>query len=392
MPENNVYLPVNWIDGMKITRKHFEDTGLYTEALARDISAMHLNEDNFGILPGAGSLELKVSCDSNLLIHVELKSCYAVTPDGSRIQFNADQVIRENINFKDISARYNLPLSQTQQLYLLLTINHFKRLPSGIPAMEENPPRHPFTKPDISVDLLPGQQLNTTQLSGSLLIGMITFRNGELQFNADYIPPCTSMGSLPVLTDWLTKFRQALDIWEISCLKVVQKINSKIQSQQPNALAGNIQKISEKMLEQLVKQKARFQWSLGKSAPVHFCVALLEQIQLMHAILQCYPEKDREEMLNYFAEWTETPAGKLENQNLHLFQQGYNHYDVGSLLHEMYIVYQSHIQIFQKLAQLEFIGKKKGQGIFVIEQEVNENKPASVTPVQKPNNRWSPLS
>jgi sulfur relay (sulfurtransferase) DsrC/TusE family protein len=173
---------------------------------------------------------------------------------------------------------------------------------------------------------------------------------------------------------------------------VVQKINSKTQTQQPNVMANNIQKISEKMLEQLVRQKTGYQWTLEKSAPIYLCISLLENIQYVHTVLQCYAEKDREEMLNYFAEWTDTQAGMLENQTLHCLQLSYNHYDISSGLNEIYRSYQTYLQIFQKLAQLEFIGKKKGQGIFVIEQEVRETKPVTQTPTQKPNNRWSPLT
>jgi len=178
--------------------------------------------------------------------------------------------------------------------------------------MEENPPRHPFSRPGIRLDLLPGEQLNTNLLADALVIGRVNYQNGDLQINSDFIPPCTSVESLPVLTDWFSKFRQALDIWELSCLKVVQKINSKTQSQQPNILANNIQRISEKMLEQLVKKKIGYNWILEKSAPVYLCVSLLENIQYVHTVLQCFAEKDREEMLNYFAEWTETPAGTLD--------------------------------------------------------------------------------
>lgn len=97
-------------------------------------------------------------------------------------------------------------------------------------------------------------------------------------------------------------------------------------------------------------------------------------------------------MLNYFAEWTDSQTGTLENQTLRVLQLSYNHYDTGLLLNEIYQSYLAYLQIFQKLAQLEFIGKKKGQNIFVIEQEVKDTKPVSQTPVQKPNSRWSPLT
>lgn len=391
MPGDNRYLPVNWIDGMKISRKHFEQTGFYTEELRRDLAALQLNGYNFGILPGEGSLDLFVFTDSAHSINIELKSCNAITSNGSRIQINAGDKLTLNVNFKEIAARYNLQLSQTQQLFILLTVNPFERLPAGIPSMEENPPRHPFTKPQIKLDLLPAEQINTAQLPASLIIGKIVYQNGELQTSTDFIPPCNSVDALPRLAEWLSKFRQCLDNWELACLKVVQKVNSKTQSQQPNVLANNIQKISEKMLEQLVKQKISYQWTLQKSAPVYLCVALLENIQFVHTLLQCFAEKDREEMLNYFAEWAETTAGSLEKQTLPVLQLQYDHYNAGFLLDEIHRCYLAYILIFQKLAQLEFIGKKKGQGIFVIEQELKEPKPNTQTPVQKPN-RWSPLT
>ena len=392
MPGDNKHLPVNWIDGMKISRKHFEQTGFYTEERGRDIAALGLTDYNFGILPDEASLDVSVFFDSAQTINIELKSCNAVTPNGSRIQIGSGDGCKLSINFKEMAARYHLQLSQTQQLFILLSVNPFRRMPAGVPVMEENPPRHPFTKPEIQLNVLPAEQLNTIQLTDSIIIGNIVYQNGELQLNNEFIPPCTSVNSLPILGEWFSKFRQSLDNWELACLKVVQKINSKTQSQQPNLLANNIQKISEKMLEQLVKQKTGYQWILGKSAPIYLCVSLLENIQLVYTMLQCFAEKDREEMLNYFAEWTETAAGSLENQTLRVLQLKYNHYDAGSLLNEIYRCYLAYVLVFQKLAQLEFIGKKKGQGIFVIEQEVKDTKAAAQTPVQKPNNRWSPLT
>jgi hypothetical protein len=392
MPEDFNYLPVNWIDGMKISRKHFEQTGLYMEELVRTSSATGLTDNNFGILPGDKSLDLAVFCDLNQQISIELKTCHAITPNGCRVKLNPEDGIKISTNYKEIVASYGLQPSQAQQLFILLTINPFERLPAGEPDMEENPPRHPYTKPTVHLNLLPADQLNISRLTGGLVIGKINYLNGELQVAPDFIPACVAVNSLPELSDWHKKFRLMLESWESSCLKVVQKINSKTQTQQPNVLANNIQKISEKMLEQLVKQKTAYRWTLDKSAPIYLCVSLLENIQYVHSVLQCYAEKDREELLNYFAEWTDTQAGMLENQTLRCLQLSYNHYDTGSVLNEIYISYQSYLQIFQKLAQLEFIGKKKGQGIFVIEQEVKEIKPAQQTPAQKPNSRWSPLT
>src|SRR5260370_17032677 len=100
MPADNTYLPVNWIDGMKISRKHFEQTGLYTEELARDLAALPLTDYNFGILPGNRSLDMAVFFDSGQRIQIELKSCNAITPNGSRIQVHLTSNIQFTLNSK----------------------------------------------------------------------------------------------------------------------------------------------------------------------------------------------------------------------------------------------------------------------------------------------------
>jgi hypothetical protein len=388
-----LHLPVNWIDGMKISRKHFEQTEQFVHEQLRDLAAQQLTDYNFGILPAERSLDLTVFCDFSQQINVELNSCKAVTPNGSRIQISASDAVKANTTLKEMAGKFGLQASQLQNIYIVLSVNPFKRVPTGEPLMDENPPRYPFTGPELKLDIIPAEQINTSQLVTSLVVGKISNQNGELIFQKEYIPSCAAVNSLPSLAEWHVKFRQLLESWEKYCLMIVQKINSKTQSQQPNVLASSIQSISTKIFEQLVGQKLHYQWIISKSAPIYMFTALLRNIQYVHAILQCYPEKDKEEMLNYFAEWTDAQAGNLENQTLRVLQTQYNHYDVVSVFQDIYQAYTAYIQIFQKLSQLDFIGKKKGQNIFVIEQQVKENRPVTPPPPnEKPNNRWSPLS
>lgn len=387
-----IHLPVNWIDGMKISRKHFEETEHFIHEQVKDGAATQLTDYNFGILPAEKSFDLSVSCDFSQQINIELKVCKAITPNGSRIQILPEDAIKVNTNFKNIAAKFGLQSTQSQNLYIVQSVNLFKRMPAGEPLMEESPPRHPYTQPELKLDIIPAEQINTGKLADSLVIGKITFQNGELLYQKDFIPSCTAVNSLPILMEWYSKFGQQLDNWELYCIRIVQKINSKTQTQQPNSLANSIQKLSEKILEQLVLQKLYFQWIVPTSAPIYLCGMLLKNIQYINTVLLCYAEKDREEMLNYFAEWTDVQAGTIENQTLKALQLQYNHYDIQSVLFEINQVYLAYIQIFLKLSQLEFIGKRKGQNIFVIEQEVKETKQAAPPSTEKPNSRWSPLS
>lgn len=380
-----IHLPVNWIDGMKISRTHFEQTEDHFNEQLRDSRAQSLTEYNFGILPSERSLDLAVFCDLNLQISIELNACKALTPNGSRVQVLSRETEALHINFKDIASKFGLQTSQPQQLFIILTIDPFQRVPFGEALMNENPARHPNTRPDTRLHLVPAEFINTVQLANSLVIGKILFQNGELVFMKEFIPACTAVNSLPAMLDWYIRFRQLLETWEQYCIRIIQKINSKVQAQQPTALSENIQKLSEKILEQLILQKIPFQWIIPKSAPIHLCAALLQNIHYINAVLKCYAEKDREEMLNYFAEWTDTQAGSIENLTQHALQLQYNHYDPVAILNEIGQVYDAYIRLFQRLSQLEFIGKRKGQNIFVIEQEVKQ-------PTEKPNSRWSPLS
>ena len=383
------YLPVNWIDGMKISRRHFEETGLYTESLAQHTAALSLTDYNFGILPAKKSLDLLVSCDLNLLINIELLQCQAITRNGGRISIGQDEGISLRKNYRDIAAQYQLQTSQAQSLLILLTVDPYSRIPAGEPLMNENPPRHPFTRPRYKLDIVPAETINIVLVPSSLLIGKIVYANGELRVQTDFIPPCTAVQSHPLAEAWVEKFRQLLENWEQYAMRIIQKINARTSAQQTSALAVNIQKMSEKMLEQIVRQKIRLQWIEQKSAPIFLCVSLLENLQYLQTIQLCYAEKDREEMLNYFAEWTDTQPGNLEKQILQSLQLVYNHQDMASIMHEIHQSYLACVQLFLKLSQLDFIGKKKGQHIFVIEQEV---KPVNPPVNPKPNGRWSPLT
>ena len=132
------------------------------------------------------------------------------------------------------------------------------------------------------------------------------------------------------------------------------------------------------MLEKLITQKINYQWIISKSPPVYCYDQLLTNIQFIYTLIICLPEKDREELLNYFADWADVPTGNIQNITMKALEIQYVHNDIGNVMQEIQVSYQLYIKIFQKLASLDFIGKKKGQNIFVIEQEVKDIKP--VTP------------
>src|SRR3954463_4725065 len=110
------HMPVNWVDGMKISRRHFQQEGSCANESVKDALAVQINPFNFGILPVERSLAMEVQCDFSQQISVEVSHCNAVTPNGSRIYIIPSFDVKTVTHFKDIAEQYGLQLAQPQTL------------------------------------------------------------------------------------------------------------------------------------------------------------------------------------------------------------------------------------------------------------------------------------
>ena len=380
------HFPVNWVEGMKISRRNLEHTDYFIYEQVQDVRSLYINDFSYGILSSDKPFDLSVFFDSTQLITIELRACKAVTPSGARIDvLPSQEPVRLRILYSDIISRFGLNKSSEHQFYIIVAVNPFQRVPVGKPELDEVPPRIPFCTPEVKLDIVPTEQLGSFFHGNSLLVGIINHRQGELSYNKEFIPPGTVIQCHPLMVQWYNKFRQMSETWEQSAIKILQKINSK--TTQANSLTNTIQKLSDRILEKLVDQKTRIQWIIPKSSPIHLCEMLLQNVHFIHAMIITLPEKEREEVINYFAEWADMQAGNIENETIRGILIEYNHNNISGVFAEIMSVYNMYVQIFQKLSMLEFIGKKKGQNIFVIEQGVKEVKPN----VSEKPGRWSPL-
>ena len=85
------YLPVNWVNGLKLTSQHFfANQYCQTEALNRE-AGRSLTSYNYGlgeVLEGIGdNLEIEISGDTMSTLCVRLKSCNAITKGGLPIVY-----------------------------------------------------------------------------------------------------------------------------------------------------------------------------------------------------------------------------------------------------------------------------------------------------------------
>ncbi|NJM78903.1 MAG: hypothetical protein HC854_03410 [Flavobacterium sp.] len=88
MAENIKHFPVNWIDGMKINKKHFIELQDNFEDQIRDARNLEVNELNYGLLatPLSRPFQYTVSIDAHNELSVNIKILKAITPAGGRIE------------------------------------------------------------------------------------------------------------------------------------------------------------------------------------------------------------------------------------------------------------------------------------------------------------------
>ena len=377
------HFPVNWVDGMKISRRHFEQNEFFMHDALRDTCAVGLTGFDYGILPLKDSLNVQIACDHNQQIQVKLVSCRALMPNGIRVELHDGAPLQLQVSLKETAEKYALQTSANQQFELVLSANPFKRVPAGEPIMDEMPPRHPFTRPELQLSLVPSEALNIDELSNGLIIGRIINKNGEPQPVSDYIPACASVSSVFALREWYAAFQNHLNLLENYTVKVCQKTKDKTQR---TDLSDSVGGLAVAVLEDVARHRFAMKWRIPQQAPIHLLEIVLQPVQTVQTFLNRCAAKEKEELLTYLGEWMDMMAGAFEGQVKSLLQLEYEHTELARIFTEVDAFYKTLATVFYKLSQLELIGKRKGQNVFIIEHQVEERK----TP-ETPKPRWSPI-
>lgn len=155
------YLPVNWVNGLKLTSKHFfANQYSQTEALNRE-AERSLTSYNYGlgeILEGIGdNLEIEISGDTMSTLCVRLKSCNAITKGGLPIVYYdglyGDEKPCATISESGLQA-------EDSEYMVLISVDPYHLIPVGEPDPEEVPLHHPYVLPSIKLHIVPKNQVN----------------------------------------------------------------------------------------------------------------------------------------------------------------------------------------------------------------------------------------
>jgi hypothetical protein len=331
-----------------------------------------------------------VTFDYTRQINVKLITCRALTPDGNRIEIIKDGNFVYSISLDKFFEDKSLVANKDQHLDVVLSVNPFERVPLGEPDINEIPPRHPYTNPLYAISLVPTKQISHPAFKSShLLIGKLLYTNNEIKPVPTYIPPCMSLSSHQQLLDWYDDFERLLNNIRESSTRIIHKVKQKSQK---NLLAENTYYLVEKLLYKLNESIPYFEWVVAQQPPVAFADYLTGFIHNMNTSLSLMLDKDREELLSYFGEWTDLTPGVLESKIHQVLNHRYNHLDINTTFTALQAFYALLAGLLSKLSQLEYIGKRKGTEVFIKEAVFTEAPPPPPSPpIERPKNRFSPL-
>jgi hypothetical protein len=298
------YYPVNWIDGMKISKQHFIQTENALQDHFRDSMAINVNNYNYGLLSPApdmsGSLEVEIQIDPQNIIHVALKTCRAIAPNGARIEVLKGAKVY-NYSAKRLTASHTHDTGKTSQTYaIIVQVNPYSRVPSGEPDASEQPARHPFSVPDISVSILPEEQLQPTE-GNYLILAKLTNEKGEWSKDEQYIPACVAVQNYKKLHEQYTILGGQFEELVASCTQIIQKVKGE---KQKTSLSLNIQYVCEQLMAFMVDKVIRYRWTYAQEPPLQTVEIFVSLTYCLKSAFDCLTERDREEMFTYFQQWS----------------------------------------------------------------------------------------
>lgn len=380
---------VNWVDGMKISRRHFQETENYLRDHIRDTTSLFLSDYNFGLLPPYKEGKSTKSNDFELAekitneIEVRLKTCHAITPGGCRIAIENEGIhyLTFNQSFGDRnSLTEDRALDGKEEVYdLLLIVNPFDPVPYGSPDPEETPPRHPYSTPKYELKLLHSSNTNTEFFGAHhLLIGKIIYRGGKYHLDETYIPPCTSMESHPLLIKYYERYRGLVNDLQQNSLRIIHKIHLK---NRPSDIAKNVKMLCETLLDYIATAYFSYKTIGHRQPPVYTVEKFSTLSNLIYTRLHCLPEREKEELLKYFLEWTDITPSIFLNMLSACIEINYNHYNVGECMSTVRQFLEVTDTIWEKLNTLEYIGQRRENIVVkeeVLAQAVKEKKGWSI--------------
>ena len=373
--------PVNWVDGMKISKDHFIDSDKHFTDLIRDYASVYVTDKNFGLLPPPVGVRnysnLRLNSAYSGRAELSLDYCNVLTSGGFRMIADFNQAGESTL-----SQSFDTSAWSEDSIYdVLLVANPYNRLPKGQPALEENPPRHPFTNIHYQLEIIPEERISSRELGPyHFVIGKLMIKHGEVKLLTDYIPPSVYISSHPELERFASLVLQVIRAVQNDSFSIIRKVHEKNKL---SSLAHSFTGICTVVLNYISSVYFQLTNELMYLSPLQLIGCLSSLASLIRSNLKTMHPEAREELLKYMYEWTEHTPGGFDQMLQKAVEITYDHHNIRQSLNVMQSFLQNMETIWSKMNALEFIGQRK-ENLVVTSETVSQQ-------TEQPKKRWSIL-
>lgn len=374
MPPKLEYFNVNWENGMKISKDHFTQQENAFNDSVKDVTAGFLNGKNFGLLPIGNqtgkSIKTVLKIDNQKFLKVNILQCRAVSQGGARIEILEEHILPElEVNISSELEASNK--GDGDMYYILLSVDIFNRQPFGEFDSNEEPPRYPFTIPSYKINIISEKKVAKDGIHPySFFIGKMEISKEVPEIHEDYIPPCTAVNSHNDLMNFFTSVEKFFSQLELNLVSIIRKINEKNQD---SKLAKSVFLLSENLLQYVTNNHLKLRWEIPDSPPIYLFEFIATMARVIRNTIDINSSAKKEELLNYFTNWSELKQGDFEKLLVYCINFEYHHFDILVSMEQFSEFIQIIALLFDKLESLAYIGKKKETNIFVKEQKTKRS-------------------
>ena len=369
-PPKLKYLNVNWENGMNIGKEHFiQQENAFTDQLNNNV-AVFLNGNNYGLIPieagSDSSVKTVIKIDNQQFLKVKVFICRGVAQGGARIE------ILEEHQLPELETEITKLLEaetdgEGNDYFILLSVDPFNRQVFGELNAGEEPPRYPYAIPGYKVNLISEKILAKEGVHPySFFIGKMKIAQGTPEIYDDYLPPCMVVKSHSQLIDFSESVEKFFSQLELNLVSIIRKIREKNQD---TSLAKSVLALSENLLHFVSENHLRLRWEIADKPPIQLFMFVASAARVIRNTIDSNAASAKEELLNYFTNWSELKQGDFEKLLVYCINFDYKHYDILFSIEQFTEFIQIIALLFDKLESLAYIGKKKETNIFVKEQK-----------------------
>lgn len=369
MPAHLKYSNVNWINGMKIKKDHFIQQENAFEDKLKDVAACFLSSINYGLLPmwrsNDTSFNVIFKISNQKFLNISILQIRALTQGGTRIEIlDSSKPVEFSI---DLTNEIELSKKEENRMFfIMLTVDQFSKEPFGELETDEDPPRYPFTRPGLKINLIREKEVAHEGLMPfSIYIGKILIMPDRLELHEEYLPACMTLKSHSRLISFHSTAEKFYNQLELNLLSIISKIREKGQD---STLALSVLALVQNLLNFIGANNLKIRWQLIDQPPICLFENIACFARIIRNTIDCNTAAQKEELLNYFTAWSELKQGDFEKLLVYCINFEYNHIEISNSIDQFSEFIQIIASLFTKLESLAYIGKKKETNIFVKEQ------------------------